>query len=136
MLLGAVYKIQSVQTNEYLLPSSTPEDRVRTTSDDTHACHITITPPVSHGITTTSTIQGRYGLFIHPGLQHQHIVWGRGPFRWHIVPIGDNFQFCPDDGDSDLCWFQNKSSEHYVGLSPGKDLVDKEAVFKLIKLSK
>jgi len=131
----AVYKIQSVQTDEYLLPSQTNEDWVRTTPGDTHAYHVTISPPVSHDITTTSTIQGRNGLYIQPGFQNDHIVWAYGPFRWQIAPIGDNFQFSPDNGDSDLCWFESKSSEHYIGLSPGKDLVGKEGVFKLIKMS-
>ncbi|KAF8334492.1 hypothetical protein F5887DRAFT_1285877 [Amanita rubescens] len=125
------FQIQSLQTLEHLLEYPSGGIRVKTTLD--RAFHpFTIVPPPSPRQTTTCVIRGRDGLYIRPGPANQHIVWGKEHYEWQVAPIGGNYQIYP--AGKDLYWYQSTHTKPYVGLAPGKDLIEEEPVFRLTPL--
>ncbi|KAF8334491.1 hypothetical protein F5887DRAFT_1079600 [Amanita rubescens] len=130
MSVTTVHKIQSVQTKEFLIPFPKGGDRVVTTPADLPINFFVFTGPVLPNRTTTVTIRGHGGLYVHPGPHKRHIILAPGPYEWQLAPIGGNHQIYP--AGEDLYWFQSKSTEPFVGLAPGRDLVENQPIFKLL----
>ncbi|KAF8326435.1 hypothetical protein F5887DRAFT_912529 [Amanita rubescens] len=130
----AVYKIQSVRTQHFLLSLTILGKRVETSDgDDFGHSNFTISPPVSPAVATSCTIRGEDGMFISPGHSKKDIVWDGRRHLWWIVPTlvpGEYEIYHPNAGHGqDLYWYQNHHEEPFVGLAPGHGIP--QAIFRL-----